>query len=324
MSIFKKRVEVKPYEFPEIMRFRDAIKKSRWDIEEFNLDSDAFQYKYELNSIEQRLITRALLAISQVEINVKTFWGDLYRYLPKTEFSLVGATCAENEVVHFEAYQKLIEVLGMEDQFAKILEVPCIAGRIDYLSKYLNMAGDNSKERFSLHIALFSSFIENTSLFAQFAIPKTIYKNRHLLKEIDSVIDATMKEEIVHAQLGGAIINLIRKENPHWFGKEFEDKIIGACYKAFEAECNIVEWMFEGESLDYLKPENLIEFIKSRFNDSLELIGIKPIFKIEDSLLEPLQFMVEAIYAYTRNDFFDTQSTNYTKFSRSVSRKDLF
>lgn len=324
MNIFKHRVEVKPYEYPEVMKFREAIRKSRWDIEEFNLESDAFQYKHDLNSIEQKLVTRALLAISQVEINVKTFWGDLYRNIPKTEFALVGATCAENEVVHFEAYQKLIEVLGLEGEFAKILEVPCIAGRIDYLSKYLKTAGDNSKERFSLHIALFSSFIENTSLFAQFAIPKIIYKEKQLLKEIDSVIDATMKEEIVHAKLGGYIINLIKKENPSWFGPEFEEKIIGACKKAFEAEVNIIEWMFDGQSLNYLKPENMIEFIKSRFNDSLEMIGIKPIFTIDSELLEPLQFMVEAIYAYTRNDFFDTQSTNYTKFARAVSRKDLF
>lgn len=191
MNIFSKRKAVKPYEYPDVMRFRDAIKKSRWDVEEFNLESDAFQYKYELSSGEQQLITRALLAISQVEINVKTFWGDLYRHLPKTEFSLVGATCAENEVVHFEAYQKLIEVLGLEDQFAEILKVPCIAGRIEYLTKYLSTSGDSSKEKFSLHLTLFSSFIENCSLFAQFAIPKMIYKERNVLKEIDSIIDAT-------------------------------------------------------------------------------------------------------------------------------------
>lgn len=324
MNIFSKRKAVKPYEYPSIMRFREAIKKSRWDVEEFNLESDAFQYHYELNPMEQQLVTRALLAISQVEINVKTFWGDLYRHLPKTEFSLVGATCAENEVVHFEAYQKLIEVLGLEDQFAEILKVPCIAGRIDYLTKYLNNSGENTKEKFSLHVTLFSLLIENGSLFGQFGLPKIIYKERNILKEIDSIIDATMKEEIVHAQLGAEITRLIKAENPDWFGEEFVEKIKGACLKAFEAECNIIEWMFEGVDLPYVKKENMIEFIKTRFNDSLEMLEIKPIFVIDEELIKPLEFMVEAIYAYTKNDHFDTQSTNYTKFSRSVSRKDLF
>lgn len=133
-----------------------------------------------------------------------------------------------------------------------------------------------------------------------------------------------MKEEIVHAKLGAYIINLIKAENPEWFGKDFEDKIISACYKAFEAECNIIEWMFEDVSLSYLNRDNMVEFIKTRFNDSLEMIGILPIFVIDDAKLAPMQFMTEAIYAYTKNDFFDTQSTNYTKFARSVSRKDLF
>jgi Flp pilus assembly pilin Flp len=76
MGIFDKRVAFKPYEYPEIIKFRDAIKHSRWDVEEFNFDSDAFDFKHKLSNSEKEAIKRTLLAISQIEVSVKTFWAD--------------------------------------------------------------------------------------------------------------------------------------------------------------------------------------------------------------------------------------------------------
>lgn len=103
MGVYDKRKAFKPYEYPEVLKFREAIKQSRWDIEEFNLETDAFDFKHKLNRNEQELIKRALLAISQIEISVKTFWSKLGDYLQKPEFSSVGITFAENEIVHAEA-----------------------------------------------------------------------------------------------------------------------------------------------------------------------------------------------------------------------------
>jgi ribonucleoside-diphosphate reductase beta chain len=106
MGIFDKRVAFKPYEYPEILGFREAIKHSRWDVEEFNFTSDAFEFKHKLNNKEREAIKRSLLAISQIEVSVKSFWGKLGEHLPKPEFNSVGITFAENEVVHSEALTK--------------------------------------------------------------------------------------------------------------------------------------------------------------------------------------------------------------------------
>ena len=54
-----------------------------------------------------------MLAISQIEIAVKTFWGDIYKRMPKPEIGNVGATFAESEVRHADAYSHLIQLLGL-------------------------------------------------------------------------------------------------------------------------------------------------------------------------------------------------------------------
>ena len=167
-------------------------------------------------------------------------------------------------------------------------------------------------------------FIENVSLFSQFAIVKSFIEKKNLLKEVDTVIEATMKEEIIHAQLGMHVINLIKKEYPEWFDEDFYQKIYRACHKAFDAEVRIIDWIFENGEIDSISKASVIEFIKSRFNSSLTAIGGEELFDINQELLSDLYWMVEAIYGYVRNDFFNTQGTNYTKFQKAITSKDLF
>ena len=324
MSIFDKRVAFKPYEYPDVIKYRDAIKHSRWDVEEFNFDSDAFKFKHKLSGAEKEAIKRTLMAISQIEVSVKTFWAKLGDHLPKPEFNSVGITFGESEVVHSEAYSKLLEVLGLNGEFDMLLQNPVIGGRVDYLTKYLKNSGENAKQVYTLNLALFSLFIENVSLFSQFAIVKSFIEKNNMLKEIDTVIEATMKEELIHGQFGTYVINLIKEEYPEWFGDEFYEKIYRACRKAFEAELKIIDWIFSEGEIQSVSKGSVIEFIKSRFNSSLEGIGGKAIFEIDDQKLSELYWMIEAIYAYVRNDFFSTQGTNYTKFQKSITSKDLF
>lgn len=324
MGIFDHRKAFKPYEYPEILAYREAIKHSRWDVEEFNFTSDAFEFKHKLDNKERQAIKRSLLAISQIEVSVKSFWGKLGEHLPKPEFNSVGTTFAENEVTHSEAYSKLLEVLGFNDEFDQVLQEPVIGGRVDYLTKYLRNSGENAKQVYTLNLAMFSMFIENISLFSQFAIIKSFTEKKNLLKEVDTVVEASMKEELCHAELGMYIINLIKKEYPEWFDKEFYSKIYKAANKAYVAEERILDWIFEAGEIESVSLASLKEFIKTRFNDSIKTIGGKAIFEVDEEKLKELQWMTEATYGYVRNDFFNTQGTNYTKFQKSITAKDLF
>ena len=46
-----------------------------------------------------------MLAISQVEVDVKKFWGNL-QHIPKYEFSAVGSVFSDSETRHAEAYSR--------------------------------------------------------------------------------------------------------------------------------------------------------------------------------------------------------------------------
>tara|TARA_R110000796_G_scaffold236214_1_gene355484 strand:- start:69319 stop:70161 length:843 start_codon:yes stop_codon:yes gene_type:complete len=277
-----------------------------------------------VTSSQREAIKRSMLAIAQIEVNVKAFWGDLYKRLPKYEIQSVGATFSESEARHFDAYKHLLEVLGLEDEFKTITKVPAIKDRIAYLEKYLDGTRSKSDKMYTKSVLLFSLFIEHVSLFSQFLIMMSFNKEVNLFKGVSNIVEATSKEEDVHGNFGIAIINIIKKENPEWFDEEFEGIIKSACVKAYEAECKVLDWIFEKGELDFLSKETISEFIKNRFNNSLESIGMSKAFEVQTEKLEPTMWFDVEIKSTKEGDFFYKKSIDYNKKSESITEDDLF
>ena len=319
MSIFEKRVAFKPFEYPELYEFVDAINHSYWIHTEYSYDSDVQDFKVNLNKIEKNAVKNAMLAIS-----VKRFWSNLYSQFPKPEFDALGNTFGESEVRHSRAYSHVLELLGFNKAFDELMDNPVIQGRIDYLAKYLKNAGSNNKELYTLTLTLFSLFIENCSLFSQFYIVKSFNKQKNTFKGIDNVIQATMKEEKLHGLAGAYIINLIKKENPDWFNEDFYKTIERACKKAYAAEANIIDWIFELGELTFLSKQDVLEFTKNRFNESLKMIGANPIFEVDKEILKGSAWFNVEVDSETHTDFFHKTPTAYQKKAQSISAEDIF
>ena len=73
MSLFDERRNIKPYEYPSLIKFKDAIRNSYWVHTEFNFTSDIQDYRVEIDDNEREIITRCMLAISTIEVVVKRF-----------------------------------------------------------------------------------------------------------------------------------------------------------------------------------------------------------------------------------------------------------
>ena len=285
-NIFEKRVNILPYQYPQLLEYKDSIRHSYWIHTEFNFTTDIDDFKTKITEEEREVIKRAMLAIAQIEVNVKTFWADLYKRMPITEIGDVGMTFAESEVRHKDAYAQLLRILGLEDEFQHVVEIPAIKDRIAYLSKYLDGTRSRDNKMYTKSVLLFSLFIEHVSLFSQFYIMMSFNKEKNLFKGISNVVEATSKEEEIHGNFGSELINIIKEENPEWFDEEFENLIDSACKKAYKAECKILDWIFEKGELSFLSKENIKNFIKNRFNNSLNRIGMKSIFEVDLNELE--------------------------------------
>lgn len=323
-DIFKKRTNLKPYEYPELNNYVDAIRHAYWVHTEFNYTSDIQDFKVNLSEKERIAVKRAMLAISQIEVAVKTFWGDIYKKMPKPEMGNVGATFAESEVRHADAYSNLLKILGLDVEFENLMDVSAIRRRIKYLEKTIANDPNMEDQEYFESIILFSMFVENVSLFSQFLVIMAFNKHKNTLKGISNAVEATSKEETIHAEFGFDLVNLIKKEHPEWWTDQLVEDIVDATLDAYDAECEIIEWIFEKGDLDFLSKEETMEFIRDRFNKSLKEIGIDTIFETNSEMLKSTEWFDDEILATKHTDFFNKRSINYTKRQKSVTEDDLF
>jgi ribonucleoside-diphosphate reductase beta chain len=324
MKIFDEQISRKPNNYKWTEEYIEAMHNGFWTDKEFSFKSDVQQFKVNLTEQEREIIIRCLSAIGQIEIAVKTFWAKLGENLPQPCFQDLGYVMANVEVIHNNAYERLISVLGLENVFEENLKLEWIEGRVKYLRKYTHKFYKDSKKQYLYALILFTLFVENVSLFSQFYVINWFARFKNVLKDTDQQVKYTRNEENIHGLVGTKIINTIREEYPELFDKELEDKIAHEAEMAFESEAKIVDWMVNGIKEEGLSAPILKEFIKERINDSLKGIGFKAVFDVDKELIKSTIWFNEELLGNNMTDFFHSRPVEYSKKSQSFSEDDLF
>jgi ribonucleoside-diphosphate reductase beta chain len=323
-SIFEEQISRKPNRYPWTEQFIEAMHNGFWTDKEFSFKSDIQQFKVSLTEQERECIVRTLSAIGQIEVAVKTFWAKLGENLPHPSLQDLGYVMANVEVIHNNAYERLLSVLELEHVFEENLKLDFIQGRVKYLRKYTHRFYKDSKKQYLYALILFTLFVENVSLFSQFYIINWFARFKNVLKDTDQQVKYTRNEENIHALVGMKIINTIREEHPELFDEELEEKIAQEAQEALKAETKIVYWMVNGLNEENLTEPVLIELIKKRINDSLKEIKFKPIFDLDQSLVQKSLWFEEELLGNNMADFFHSRPTEYSKKDQSFDEDDLF
>jgi ribonucleoside-diphosphate reductase beta chain len=322
--IFEEQISRKPDYYPWTQDYIEAMQNGFWTHREFNFQSDIQDYRVTLTPQEREIIVRALSTIGQLEISVKKFWAKVGENLPHPTITDLGYVMANSEVVHGDAYERLLDVLGIDDSFDRILQEDIIRGRVTYLRKYLQPFTPDKKNQFVYSLILFTLFVENIALFSQFYTISYFGRFRNLLKDTNKQVEYTSREENLHAMIGIKLINTIRDEHPELFDAELKEKIISESLLAIEYECKIIDWIMNGYSVESLNTPILREFIKNRMNESLVQIGFEKLFDVNKEMVKKTLWFDEQILGNNMTDFFHSRPIEYSKKGQSFNQSDLF
>ena len=275
--IFDEQISRKPDHYPWVDEYLHSMWDGAWSDKEFSFTSDVQDYRVKLTDQEREMITRSLSAIAQIEVAVKTFWAKLGDNLPHPSLADLGFVMANVEVVHNKAYERLLDVLGMNDIFENNLKLEVIQNRVKYLRKYTHKYYKDSKKQYVYSLILFTLYVENVSLFSQFYTINYFHRFKNCLKDTSQQVAYTSREELIHALVGVKLINTIREEHPELF------------------------------------------------DESLELIGYKPVFDdIDMSMLAKTVWFDEDVLGNTATDFFYRRPTEYSKNNQSFTAETIF
>lgn len=322
--LFNEQIARKPDHYPWTQDFIEAMHNGFWTHREFNFQSDVQDFLVNLTEQEKQIVIRALSTIGQLEISVKKFWAKLGENLPHPSINDLGYTMAHVEVIHGDAYERLLEVLGIDDNFEKILELDIIKSRVNYLRKHLEKFSANHKKQFIYSLILFTLFVENIALFSQFYTISYFGRFKNMLKDTNKQVEYTSREENLHAMIGIKIINTLREENPELFDEQLEAKILFESQEAVKYECEIIDWIVNGYDHEYLNSHLLKEFIKNRLNESLNEIGFESIFDIDQNELSKTVWFDEQVLGNNMTDFFHSRPVEYAKKALVFDAEALF
>jgi len=181
---------IRPYEYPELLEYVDAIRNSYRVHSEYSYSSDIQDY-HTISEEYKEIFIRTMLAISQIEVAVKSFWGDIHHILPKPEIAKVWATFSESEARHEDLYAHILDILWLQDRFDTLLEVEPIKKRLDVIESIMK----DKDTDFVKKLVFFTLFIENVSLFSQFYIAMSYNKFKGYFKWMSNGVEASTKEE---------------------------------------------------------------------------------------------------------------------------------
>lgn len=193
--IFDEQISRKPNHYPWTDQFIEAMHAGFWTDKEFSFKSDLQDFRTRLTEQEREIIVRTLSAIGQIEVAVKTFWAKLGENLPHPSLQDLGYVMANVEVIHNNAYERLLKVLDLEDVFEDNLKLEWIQNRVKYLRKYTHRFYKDSRKQYLYAIILFTLFVENVSLFSQFYIINWFGRFKNYMKDTDQQVKYTRNEE---------------------------------------------------------------------------------------------------------------------------------
>ena len=231
------------------------------------------------------------------------------------------------EFRHSEAYSRLLEVLGYNDEFKDILNVPVIKNKIKVIENMLDSTSSFNKmlgtKRYNLlKLILFTIIIENTSLFSQFANILSFTRFKGYMKNVSNIIAWTSIDEKCHSDAGIYLINKYKEEVD--LSDDLKEHIRSAIKRYMFAEDSMLDWIYEKGELSFFTKEDMSNFMKFRLDEALKQIGIKPLYNITDAQYKPMKWFDEEVFANELDDFFAKRPTAYTKHDKPITKDNLF
>lgn len=321
MSLFKERIEYKPFEYP-IYYTEGWLKQAQafWLHTEISMQGDVKDWNEKLKDHEKNLVGNILLGFAQTECAVSDYWtGMVTNWFPKYEIKQMAMMFGSQETIHATAYSYLNETLGLED-FTAFLHEPSTSEKFEHLTSVEAdwthedlLKSSEARKQVARSLAIFSAFAEGVSLYSSFAVLYS-FQMRDLLKGIGQQMKWSVRDESLHSRMGCQLFRHMCEEYQE-LKNDVKHDVIRAAELMVEMEHNFINKMFEMGNLENLKAEDLKHFIVKRANEKIAELGYNegPFMEYDETKAGELDWFYHLTGGTTHTDFFAIRSTDYSK-----------
>lgn len=265
--------------YPVIQKFCDDQMKLFWLPTEIKVEKDIQDVLVNFTEAERHGVITVLKLFTIYEAFAgDEWWGGRFKEMfQQAEFHKMASAFSFFELaIHATFYDKINTLLHLDDEafYLSYLENATLTDRIKHIDAIIE---DHDP---AVSLAGFA-FVEGVVLYSSFAFLMHFQaEGKNKLLNLNRGIAFSVRDENMHC-LASAYCYRLKTQNASQDEKDSHERIIcEMAAKVLEHETEIVRMVFEKGPIDGITQETFVEFIKSRINEVMKLLGFKEIYKI--------------------------------------------
>lgn len=265
--------------FPVIQKFCDDQMKLFWLPTEIKVEKDIQDVLVNFTEAERHGVITVLKLFTIYEAFAgDEWWGGRFKEMfHHSEFHRMGAAFSFFELaIHADFYNKINTLLHLDDEefYLSYLDNPTLTDRIRHVDAIIEDPDQ------AVALAGFA-FVEGVVLYSSFAFLMHFQaEGKNKLLNLNRGIAFSVRDENMHC-LASAYCYRLKTQDATQEEKDAHERTIrDMAAKVLDHETEIVRMVFEKGPIEGITQETFIEFIKSRINEVMKLLGFKEIYKI--------------------------------------------
>ena len=238
-----------------------------------------------------------------------------YRHITSPEARLYLLRQAYEEAIHTQAYQYMVESLGLDGSeiYNMYREVDAIYNKEEFILSFNTGIFDpnfktgtfENDQKFLENICVFSLILEGIFFYSSFAVIFGFQRQNKLVGSAEQ-IQYIMRDESTHMNFGIDMINTIKQEQPELWTPQFVERIKALVDKAVKLEYQFAVDVFP-KGIFGLNADGFKQYIEHIADRRLARVGIDTVY----GSANPFPWMSEAVDLNKEKNFFETRVTEY-------------
>ena len=292
---------------------------NHWMPQEINMTADVALWKDPngLTEDERRIVMRNLGFFSTADSLVaNNIVLSVYRHITNPECRQYLLRQALEEAIHTNAYQYVIESLGMDEGeiFNMYKEIPSVARKAAWALPFTESLADQNFKTGSLeddktllrNLIAFYCVLEGIFFYCGFTQILSM-GNRNKMTGTAEQFQYILRDESMHVNFGIDMINQIKLENPQLWDEAMQTEARNMILQGTQLEIEYAHDTMPGGILG-MNAESMSDYLKFIANRRLTQIGLEEEFP---NATNPFPWMSEIMDLRKEKNFFETRVIEY-------------
>jgi ribonucleoside-diphosphate reductase beta chain len=289
---------LRPMRYPKFYEmYRNAIKNT-WTVEEVDFSTDVDDLRSRLLPTERHMIHRLVAFFATGDsIVANNLVLNLYKHINAPEARMYLSRQLYEEALHTQLYLTLLDtyipdMAERELAFAAVENVPSIKAKAEFCFRWMDSVDkldvirtEADEKAFLLNLICFAACIEGLFFFAAFAYVYFM-RSKGLLHGLASGTNWVFRDESCHQHFAFEVIDTVRREKPHLFDDDLQQKVVTMVKEAVDVEMVFAEDLLGG-GVPGLSTRDMHEFLRFNADQRLKNMGMAPCFNARN----PFGFM---------------------------------